>query len=180
MPPKDRRYHPSSRLLYSNLSANLGHLLSNLVGLILRDGLFDSLRGIIDHSFSLFQAQAGQFADNLNDIDLVRTNLGKDGIKLGLLFDDWCGFSSGGDRSSSGGGDRSSAYAPLFLQGLGQLNELEYVQFFDFSNDGIKSHDVYLLIIGAGTSLTDKPSLVIRAGTSPALTLFLFCGSFTV
>src|SRR5579884_678447 len=100
------------KLLDSNLCAHLGHLL----GLFLRDALFNGLGRLINDRFGLLESQTGEFAHDLDDVDLVRTNLTEDGIEFGLLLDGSCllGGGSGGSRSS-GGRDRGCAHPPALL-----------------------------------------------------------------
>src|SRR5260370_34533432 len=104
-------------LLNRYLCANLSHLVGDPLGLVLGDTFLDGLGGLINDSLSLFQAQAGQFAYNLDDVDFVGADLCEDGIELGLLLYG-CGSSSlsrSCRRGSCSGGDRGSTDTPLLL-----------------------------------------------------------------
>src|SRR5713226_2307084 len=108
--------HVTMQLLNSDLCAHLGHLVSDLLGLFLRDCFFNGLGSLINHSLCLFQTQAGDFAHNFDDVDLVGANLTEDGVELGLLFNRSCSRGSllSSDRGTSSG-YRSRAHAPLLL-----------------------------------------------------------------
>src|SRR6266487_3361871 len=128
-------------LLNSNLRANLGHLFSDLLGFFLRDSFLNRLRGLIDDGLGLLQPQTGQLAHDLDDVDLVRPYLSENGVKFSLLF--YRGSGRGGlsgDSRTCGCGNRSSAHTPLLLQGFGQLNQLQYIEFLNFGNNGIYRH----------------------------------------
>ena len=66
--------------------ARLGQLLLGLVGLLAGDPLAHRLRRRVDEVFGLLEAQAGQLTNRLDDEDLVRADIGQDGIELGLLL----------------------------------------------------------------------------------------------
>src|SRR3954463_4862394 len=98
-------------------------LLLELLGLVLVDAFLDRLRSGLDQGLRLGQAQAGDGADFLDDVDLLATVAGEDHVELGLLFS--CGGGSpptgrSGNRNGSGGGN-----APLLFEELRELGRLE-------------------------------------------------------
>src|SRR5579863_2919121 len=131
-------------LLYFDFCADLGHLLGDALGLFFGDGFLNGFGSLVNDGFSLFQAQTGEFAHDFDDVDFVGANLGEDGVKLGLLLHNGGGSNLGGDSDSrAGGGDGSGADAPLVLQGLGQLDQFQYVQFLNFSDNGVYGHVLF-------------------------------------
>src|SRR5579859_957246 len=135
------KYAIALSLFNGNFRADLGHFVSDALGLFFRDAFFDRFGSLVNDGFGLFQTQAGEFAHDFDDVDLVGANLGQDGIKLGLLFDGCGGYSFGGNgHSRTGGSDGRGAHAPLFLQRLRQLDQFQDVQFLDFSNNGVYGH----------------------------------------
>ena len=52
----------------------------------LGDSFFNLARSTVNESLSFLQAEAGNFTDNLDDLNFVRADLGKFNIKLILLF----------------------------------------------------------------------------------------------
>src|SRR5579863_5416170 len=72
--------------LYFDNSPGVCELLLDGLGLILGDALFHGLGRSIHQFLGFFQAQAGDFADGLDYIDLVRADLFEDDGKLGFLF----------------------------------------------------------------------------------------------
>src|SRR5260370_14344165 len=126
-------------LLNSNLCANLGHFLRDLLSLFFGDRFFNWRGRLVNDCLGLFQAKTCNLTHNFDDVDLVWTNLCEDSIKLGLLFNllrGRCGFGCCCHWACSGRYWRS-AHAPFFLQSLGQLYQFEYIQLLDFGNNGI-------------------------------------------
>src|SRR5436305_7041754 len=128
-------------LLDGDFGANFGHFIGDFLGLFFRDGFFDGPGGLVNDGFRLFQTKAGELADDFDDVDFVRANLGKGGVKLGLLFSNGRGLSFGGGGGCwACGGHRGRTYAPLLLERLGQLDQFQYVQLFNFGDNGIYGH----------------------------------------
>ena len=73
-----------------------------LLGSFLRNAFEDGLRRAIDNGLGLAEAQAGELAHNLDDLDLLVANGVEDDVERALLFDL---FGSGGGASGS---DRKS------------------------------------------------------------------------
>src|SRR5690606_12102931 len=66
-----------SWLLESNLRPCLFELLLDLFGLFLRRIFLDDAGSAVDHLLCLFQAQAGDLADRLDNVDLAGTDVGQ-------------------------------------------------------------------------------------------------------
>ena len=95
------------------LDLDLGALLFegglDLLGLVLGDALLDRLRRRVDEVLGLLEAEAGQLADDLDDRDLVRADLGQDGGELGLLLARGGRGGAVTTRRRRGGGDGDRA-----------------------------------------------------------------------
>src|SRR5713101_8031845 len=135
-------------LLNSNLCADFGHFVSDFLSLFLRDTFFDRPGRLVNDGFGFFEAEAGQFTDNFNDIDLVGANLAEDGIKLRLLFGGGRSSRSllSNSRTSSLTSNGCRAYAPSLLKFFGQLHQIKDVQLFNLGNNGFYGHCMFLLI----------------------------------
>ena len=91
------------RLLDLDLRASLFELLLEVLGILLGHALLQSLRSGLDESLGLGQAQTGDLADSLDDLDLGSSvETGEDDVELGLLF------LSGSSSASSGGAPKGS------------------------------------------------------------------------
>ena len=69
-------------LLELHGGAGLFELLLDLFGLVLGSGLLDGLRRAVHDLFGLFQTQAGDRANDLDDLDLLVANSGEDDIDV--------------------------------------------------------------------------------------------------
>ena len=85
------------------------------LSLSLGNALFHHLRSLIDHCLRLFQAKSGRFADNLDNLNLVRADLGQLNIEGILLF--LCRSVCRCRHYNA----RRCGYAELFLAGLYQF-----------------------------------------------------------
>src|SRR6476620_8964958 len=97
-------------LLELDGAAGFLDLLLDLLGLVLVDAFLDRLRRTLDEGLRLTQAQAGDRADFLDDVDLLATVAGEDHVELGLLFS---GRGSGAGSGRSGGDGSGGRNAPL-------------------------------------------------------------------
>ena len=104
-----------AKLLNLDLSASLGELRLHGLGVVLGNAFLDSLRSLVNDSLGFLQAQAGQLADNLDDLDLVGAGGLQDHVELGLLLSSG---SSGSGRSSSNSNRSSSGNTELLLESL--------------------------------------------------------------
>src|SRR5216684_9256325 len=66
---------PPLELLDLDLGAGLFELLLDRSGFVLVDAFLDGLRSAIHEVFGFLEAQAGDFADRFNDVDLVAANV---------------------------------------------------------------------------------------------------------
>src|SRR5262245_54545537 len=96
-------------------------------GFFLVDAFLDGLRSAVHQILGFLQAQAGDFADHLEDADLVGTRAGENNRELGLFFGSRSRRTTASNRSSR---NRSSGsrYTQLFFQQLDQLRRLEQRQ----------------------------------------------------
>src|SRR6476469_5435718 len=96
------------RVELSSLEGDLGALSLELglggLGLLLVDTLEDRLGGGLDGVLGLLEAQAGQLANDLDDLDLLATVTLEDDVERVLLDR---GLSRGTRGGSGGHGDRS-------------------------------------------------------------------------
>ncbi len=106
-------------------------LLDDGFGLALADALLDVGGGALDEVLGLLEAEGGDLADGLDDVDLVGSEVLEADGPLGLLFffgggGLGCGRRSttggrrGGDGHGGGGGD-----AEVVLESLVQIAQLE-------------------------------------------------------
>ena len=115
-----------------------------LLGVFLLGLLQDSLRSAVDESLGLSQAQVGDSADGLDDLDLLVANGGEDDVELVLLFLS----SSASSRSGGNSGARGrSLDVELLLEGLdelGELNQGHLTESFEQLIVGVLSHNGFL------------------------------------
>src|SRR5690348_16438542 len=79
----------NARLLDLHLGARFLELLLDGRGFVLVDAFFYGLGRAIHQILGFFQAQAGDFADRLDDVDLVAAHFGEHDGEFRLLFR-WC------------------------------------------------------------------------------------------
>src|SRR5690242_9020049 len=111
-------------LLDLDSSARLGNLLLDVLGVVLRNTGLDLLRRAVDQVLGLLEAEVGDLADRLDDLDLVATGIRENDGELGLLG---LGLAGAGRRrraNSARDRNRSRLHAPLVLELLGQLGNL--------------------------------------------------------
>ena len=113
------------------------------VGLLLRHTLLDRLRGRVDEVLGLLEAEAGDRADDLDDLDLLAARAGEDDVEGGLLLR-LGRLAAGGcaarrNRDRSGGRD-----APLLLDLVLQLDQLEDGHAPELLEDGVNCRHLSL------------------------------------
>src|SRR5208283_6229345 len=100
---------PARSSLELDLRADLLQGGLDLLGLFLADAFLDGLRRAFDEVLGLLQAERGDRADFLDDLDLLFADGGENDGELGLLLDrrrgGGAGGGSGGDRNRGGGRD---------------------------------------------------------------------------
>ena len=74
------------QLLDFDSSADFGQLFLDLFAFFLGSAFLDGLGGGFHEVLGFLQAQAGQLADNLDDLDLLGASVLQDGVELGLFF----------------------------------------------------------------------------------------------
>ena len=79
-------HHCFSELFKSNLRSLSLEFRLELLSLSLGHALFNHLRSLVDYCLRLFQAKSGRFADNLDNLNLVRADLGQLDIEGILLL----------------------------------------------------------------------------------------------
>src|SRR5690606_24403608 len=108
------------RLLDFDRGAGRFQVLLDLLGFFLRSAFLDRATGF-GQILGFLQAQAGDRADHLDDLDLLVAGRLQDHVELGLLFDR--GGSSG--RTGSHGDRGGGGHAELLFHRLDQLHHLD-------------------------------------------------------
>src|SRR5450830_672001 len=78
---------PRAALFDFDFGADVRELLLDRERLVLGDAFLDRLRRPLDQVLRFLQPQAGDFADDLDDVDLVGAHFGERRGELGLLLD---------------------------------------------------------------------------------------------
>ena len=132
------------KLLHLCLGASFLQLCNHLLGIFLGNAFLQGLGAVVNQILSVLQAQAGNSADNLDDVQLGSAGILQDDVELGLLLSSLSSStSSGSSNSSSSGG-----YAENLLQSVNQLGQLQNGQTLYFlyeSSDFFTSHCNFLL-----------------------------------
>src|SRR5262245_48587244 len=115
-----------------------------LVGVLLGDLLEDGLGGAVDKVLGLLEAELGELADDLDDLDLLRAGPGEDDVELVLLLGGGGGLAARGGASGGDGNGRRRGDVEALFEGLLQLDELEDGHPADGVEDLIngESHDL--------------------------------------
>src|SRR6516164_1077855 len=113
-------------LLKLNLGADFFELRLDLGRVVLADAFLHILRCAFDQVLGLFQAEASNGADLLDDFDLFLPSTGENDRKLGLFFGSRRSRRAGasgarGNRDRGGG-----RYAPLLFEKLGEFRRLQH------------------------------------------------------
>src|SRR5918994_6566376 len=122
LPPRGGRGNPNSCLLQLDLGALGLELGLELLGVGLRHAFLDRLGRALDQVLGLLEAETGDLAHRLDDVDLLVAGGGEDDVELVLDL----GRSGSSSARRGSGGDRSGgADAPLLLKQLAELSGLE-------------------------------------------------------
>ena len=112
-----------ARLLNVDLSAGVFKLLLEVSSFSLGNSFLNMLRSAFNEVLSFLQAEAGDSADFLDDVDLVGASVNQDNVELGLFF--FRSSSSSTAASSSNCYRSSSRNAPLLFEQLGKLSSFQ-------------------------------------------------------
>src|SRR3954471_17918725 len=116
---------PGDALLDLDLGALLLESCLDLLGFVLGHAFLDGLGRCVDEILGFLEAQTGQLANDLDDRDLVRPDLGERCRELGLLLDRSRGRRLGRRRSGGCGCRSSGGHAVSLLESLDELGKLE-------------------------------------------------------
>ena len=114
----------TSHLLELDLGAGLFELLLDVLGVGLGDAFLEVLGRALDQVLRLLEAEARDLADDLDDVDLVGAGFLEVDGELGLLLGR-SGRSGRSGRRPASDGNRSSLDAPLVLEGLDEVCDLD-------------------------------------------------------
>ena len=105
-------------LLKGNLSALSLKLSLEILSLCLRSSLLENLRCSLNGLLSFLKAKTSSLTYNLDNLDLVRTNISKLYVELSLLLSWSCSSATSNNNTCS------SRYAKLFLNSLYKVIKL--------------------------------------------------------
>ncbi len=105
-------------LLKGNLSALSLKLSLEILSLCLRSSLLENLRSSLNGLLSFLKAKTSSLTYNLDNLDLVRTNISKLYVELSLLLSWSCSSATSNNNTCS------SRYAKLFLNSLYKVIKL--------------------------------------------------------
>src|SRR5467141_4477558 len=131
-PPLEKRC--CKKLLDLDLGAGLFELLLDRSGFVLVNAFLDGLRRAIHQVLGFFQAQAGDFADRFNDVDLVAANVREHDGEFRLLFRR-CRAACCRPAARCHNRSRSRGDAEGFFHLLYQVGRFEQRQPLDFFQD---------------------------------------------
>src|SRR6185436_12342137 len=129
------------RLLDLDRGPSLFELLLDRLRLVLGDPLLDVGGSRLDQVLGLLEAEAGDLADSLDDVDLLLARRLQDDVELGLLLDR-SGSGGGATPGRHGDGGSRRGDAVVVLQRLDEVVELEHRQPVDLLDEffGRDSH----------------------------------------
>src|SRR5262249_53352447 len=135
----------ASPLLDRDGRALLLELLLHVVGLGLRDPFLNRLGRAVDQVLGFLEAEPGQLAHDLDDLDLLLARRAEDDVELGLLLGRRrarpCAAAApppparAPPRTRADRHRRRRRHAPLLLQELGELRRLQQSQLVEFLRD---------------------------------------------
>jgi hypothetical protein len=94
-------------------------------GLVLRNAGLHRLRRAVDEILRFLEAQAGDLADHLDDLDLLAAGVLQQDVELGLLFRGRSRRRAATTRGRSAHRGRGDRHVELRFEGIDQLGELE-------------------------------------------------------
>src|SRR5262245_19738422 len=166
-------------LLDLDFRADVLELLLDRVGLVLRDPFLDRLGRAFDEVLGFLQAERGDLAHDLDDVDLVGADFRQRDGELGLLLGRSRRAAAGRTRRAAGehGHRRRCRHAELGLERLDELRELENGDAFDVVDHLLLRHfghwclSFLLFVRGAPPPRTRHRSLTLAALISNAYLL---------
>ena len=93
----------------------------DLLALFLGQAFLDGLGSVVYQVLGFLQAQTGQLADGLDDLDLLGTDVLQYAVELGLFFNFGGGTGGGAGNGDGGGG----GYAKFLFKSLYQVGQLK-------------------------------------------------------
>ena len=99
-------------LLNFDSGAGFGKFLLDVLGFVFGNAFFDGLWGAFNKILGFFQTQTGDFADNLDDADLVAADGGENDIEFSLLFRWSCGAPPPAAGAAATATDAAAALTP--------------------------------------------------------------------
>ena len=122
---------PEGKLLDGNGCACSGELFLDLLCVFLGNAFLEDLGSAFNQVLSVLQAQTGDFANNLDNVELLSAEAGQFNVELGLLFNCCC---SGSCCAANCYGS-CCGYAKFLFNCLNQVSELEDSESLDFFNN---------------------------------------------
>src|SRR5690625_306632 len=157
----------ATKLLELDLRASFLELLLDLLGLVLGDAFLDGLAAGLDQILRLFQAERGDRADLLDDVDLLVTGLDQDDVEFGLLFLGGRGTGTTGGRSHHHGAASGGLDAVFVLEQILELGRLQQRQPDDLFGEflDISHFSSSVRLWGSGMC---RPSVTVQAQAASA------------
>ena len=100
------------------------------------NAFFNSFRSAVNESFSVFQAEAGNFTDNFDNADFFVASRLENDVKFGFFFSS----SSASSRSSSNSNRSSSGNAEFVFHSFYEFGKFENSHIFNGFHDFFFSH----------------------------------------
>src|ERR1700738_3627682 len=168
----------ADRLLDFDFGAGFFELLLDSRRFVLINALFDGLGRAVYQVLGFLQTQAGDFANRLDDVDLVAAHIGENDGELRLLFRRGRARRRSAATTSHHGG-RGRGNAEVFFHFLYEIRRLEQRQPLDFIQDRIHfRHDSFF---SSQDLEFHWPASGLAAGApSPDPNLFALMASLTV
>src|SRR5690606_8130933 len=116
----------------------------------------------VDGVLGFLQAQAGQFANDLDDADLVGAGFDQNDVEFGLLFSS--SGSAASSRSGHGNSGGSSRHAELLFHFLDQFRQFEN----GHASDGVKDFSFAKCHLIRTPGIYSMPDLVVASSCEVA------------
>ena len=126
-------------------SAGGGKIGLDLFRIFFGNALFESFRNSLYEFFCLFESEAGNLANRLDNAEFAVAKGCKNNIKFSFLF----GSGSSGTTANSSNSDRSRGNSEFFLESFYEVSDLKNGKRFDFiknRRDFFLCHDYFTSI----------------------------------